>query len=275
MCQPAIRPCLVSVILLTSILASSGGCEQQKIPVDTTRMPKASEVLTIVTPHSEAIREAFAAGFWDWYMREADVPVRIEWIYKGTPQCVEYIRDVPQMRAAGAPTQAPDVMFGGGIADHEQRYVLSPEGQALWAVTQEHRAAAGATLYHYPILPATYTDYAGQLSVSRNPLESDFGLTANSDSVSWQRPLLNCLVGAICAGNNHIRLQILWGRLIADPAASETVSALVAAPVEVNEAETLGTKIRQGDRAAEAELVEVVTASFADRFENVTRLLDG
>jgi ABC-type Fe3+ transport system substrate-binding protein len=92
------------------------GCDQGVPPKGTPVGPL--KTLTVVTPHSEKIREAFTAGFSSWYLLERNTPVHIQWVYLGTPQCVEYIRQVPEMRAQGDLREVPDVMFGGGIADH-------------------------------------------------------------------------------------------------------------------------------------------------------------
>lgn len=81
--------------------------------------------LTIVTPHGDTIRNAFAAGFSSWYLKKHSDPVHVEWISHGTPQCVDYIRSAPTMATEGAPYHRADVFFGGGVTDHAQ---LAAEG---------------------------------------------------------------------------------------------------------------------------------------------------
>ncbi len=76
--------------------------------------------LTILTPHNEAIRDAFGAGFAGWYARERGSRVSIQWIVRGTPQCVEYIEKSLGGSADEFRGAIPDVMFGGGIADHRE-----------------------------------------------------------------------------------------------------------------------------------------------------------
>lgn len=106
-------------VLLSLAALAVCGCEAKSQPqaaASPTMEP--AKTLVVLTPHSEAIRQTFAEGFWDWYLEQQGVRVRVEWIYRGTPQCVEYVQQLPAMRAQGAPVGIPDLMFGGGAADH-------------------------------------------------------------------------------------------------------------------------------------------------------------
>ncbi len=374
------------------------------------------QTLVILTPHSEPIRQTFAAGFSSWHTAHRGAPVHIHWIYRGTPQCVEYIRALPQMQVEGTPGGAVDLMFGGGIVDHVQlardgmtralslpddalagipaevagqatrdpaghwvatglssfgivyneracrqrgiapptswadladprfagwvaianpqasgshreslalivrkegwergwatilpilanaralnarsgealrqvasgvslatravnfdgmalaaesggdvryfdppgasaitldlismptaarapalavdfiRYVLSPEGQALWAVERDRRVPHGVTLYHYAIRPSVYEAYAGGLAVPGNPLEMDFGLQVDPQQSLADATRLQALVAAACAGENHVMLQRTWERLAARGLPAGPLAELTSLP---------------------------------------------
>ncbi len=74
--------------------------------------------LTIISPHSQRIRDTFAEAFSEWHDSEFNRSVAIDWIVLGTPQCVEYIDDIFEGRNIEGGMKAPDLMFGGGIAYH-------------------------------------------------------------------------------------------------------------------------------------------------------------
>lgn len=103
------------------------GCPQER-----TNKPQAAAPplrrLTIITPHNAKIRSAFSHGFSEWRDAQGRPPVTIEWIVRGTPQCVEYVDRLFTGAAEGRELVAPDVMFGGGIADHA---LLASKGYAM------------------------------------------------------------------------------------------------------------------------------------------------
>ncbi len=114
------KPCsLLRWALLGACVAGIvlAGCERDPGPARTTPV-KALQKLVIITPHSEDIRETFAAGFTTWHLVNRDGPVHVQWIYRGTPQCVDYIQDYANAGREGRRADAPDLMFGGGIGDH-------------------------------------------------------------------------------------------------------------------------------------------------------------
>lgn len=76
--------------------------------------------LQVLTPHSEETRTAFASGFSTWCLANYGQQVHVNYVYRGTPECVEFARQAPQQRAAGAPGIVADVFFGGGIAAHAE-----------------------------------------------------------------------------------------------------------------------------------------------------------
>ncbi|MCK4340757.1 MAG: extracellular solute-binding protein [Phycisphaerae bacterium] len=116
------------VVLLAGAVGLGGlaGCEQ-KAPLGTDHMPKPPRKLTILTPHGGAIRETFETGFWNWHLEQRKTPVNITWIYRGTPQCVEYMRAAGGGVSEGERYTRADLMFGGGLSDHGK---LAAEGFA-------------------------------------------------------------------------------------------------------------------------------------------------
>jgi ABC-type Fe3+ transport system substrate-binding protein len=122
------REAAIGVLVLTAAIFATGlACTP---PGGGTTEPARPQIrtLTIVTPHSSRIRQAFEIGFADWYRKERKADASIDWIVLGTPECVRYVDGV----LSGATTlpdsvrvrKIPDVMFGGGIADHQQLAAL-------------------------------------------------------------------------------------------------------------------------------------------------------
>lgn len=440
-------------VLLVGIIGVAA-CERGSSPA-TDVSPGPAKELTILTPHGDAIRDAFTQGFWNWHLTNRGAPVRINWIYRGAPQCVEYVRSGMEMRAAGAPYTNPDVVFGGGIADHARladegfsraldlgnalaaippdirgqatrdpqgrwcatglssfgilyneracgdrgiappttwtdlgdprfygwvaladpvasgshreclelilqqqgwaegwrtilrilgntralharsadairqvdigaalvtfavnfdgmaaaaesggalkyidppeasavsldiisvltgahdvelakdfvRYVLSEEGQALWAVRRAHTDPHGPSLYHYAILPSVYQKYADQLAVQRDPLQTDFGLRLDVGAARSQ--MLVGLVQAACSEGNHIRLQLTWRKLIDAGLPRDAVAELTAPLFE----EPTSAPASQPKEAAAAEAEKLRSeraAKYAERYARVLKMI--
>lgn len=80
--------------------------------------PSPPKRITIVTPHNDAIRSAFSIGFSNWHDKKYGNSVYINWVVRGTPECVSYVESVGQSADRESRREA-DVMFGGGINDHQ------------------------------------------------------------------------------------------------------------------------------------------------------------
>lgn len=98
-------------------------CQRATPPAPPT--PPPPRTLTILTPHDETIRATFELGFWYWYLDRKGRPVEIEWIYRGSPQCVEYARAARSTATSEPRDASADLVFGGGLTDHG---VLAAEG---------------------------------------------------------------------------------------------------------------------------------------------------
>ena len=107
----------VIVLLCQAVWLGCGGCAKEPSP-PVVRRARAPERLTIITPHNAKIREAFEIGFSDWYLANRGVYAQIDWIVRGTPQCVDYIQQTFSGDSGRRLHKTPDLMFGGGIADH-------------------------------------------------------------------------------------------------------------------------------------------------------------
>lgn len=106
--------------LLVIGIAAGLNCEDaSKLDGMSSSAPR--ERLTIITPHNKKIRDAFTVEFSNWYESKNGRPVDIEWIVRGTRSCLDYVDQVfqAQQRADTGPRVIPDLMFGGGVADHQ------------------------------------------------------------------------------------------------------------------------------------------------------------
>lgn len=110
-------------ILLCTLLALTIGVPFLYRAVEAPATPAGpmadAETLVIISPHNDAIRQAFAAGFRQWLGR----PVTIEWrSVGGTSETLRYL-------LAQGTTSGIDLFFGGGAYDHsraERAGILQP-----------------------------------------------------------------------------------------------------------------------------------------------------
>lgn len=114
-------------LAITLSLLATSGCREAARPQATPSAPTVRR-LTLITPHNAKIREAFAQGFSEWRAAQQKSPVELVWIVRGTPQCVEYVDRLFTGTVDGRDALAPDLMFGGGVADHT---ALAAKGYCL------------------------------------------------------------------------------------------------------------------------------------------------
>jgi hypothetical protein len=88
-------------------------------------------------------------------------------------------------------------------------FVLSPEGQRLWALSPDAGGPLSGPLYRYPVRPDTYKEYEGKLTVKVNPFEAQAGFQIDPDAEAAYTKLLPHLFTAAC-GKNHLLLQQAW-----------------------------------------------------------------
>jgi ABC-type Fe3+ transport system substrate-binding protein len=88
-------------------------------------------------------------------------------------------------------------------------FVLSEEGQALWAVQPDPEAALYKPLYRYPIRPDVYETYKGNLVIEGNPFTQEMGMAVDRAKLEAYTALLPTLLSAAC-GENHLLLQQAW-----------------------------------------------------------------
>lgn len=104
---------------LTIIVATVHGCTgESATSVTAPQRNEPPKQLTILTPHSVRIREAFEIGFNSWRARNKKPYCRIDWITMGTPNCVDYVNAVFTLTRDDKPRKIPDLLFGGGVQDH-------------------------------------------------------------------------------------------------------------------------------------------------------------
>lgn len=417
-------------------------------------IPPPPTTLTIITPHSATIREAFERGFGDWRRQQDGPPVQIEWIVRGTPQCVTYVRSA----FSGGSERPPDLMFGGGISDHQAlaasgfcrtpdlqdvikdvpdqvrglpsrdpegrwfatglssfgivynekqcglrgidapanwadladpryfgwlaiadpagsgshrqsmmlilqaqgweegfstlirilgntralapssgevldnvrsgnclagfavnfdgqaiaeetgggvryvnppgataatpdvcsvlksavdaelaadfvRFCLSEQGQTIWGVRAEHRDTGGRDLYHYPIVPRIYTDYADKLAVNENPFAADFGVQVDLTKSGWQTFLLVPLVEAAC-GDRHVLLQQTWRKLIDAGLPADALAEFTRPPLDEDAASKAVEKMLESPEETER-LIDEWSRVFESRYRAVQEMCGG
>jgi ABC-type Fe3+ transport system substrate-binding protein len=132
------------------------------------------------------------------HMMVATAPETLEYVSPPsatavTPDPVIVLKDAPHPAAAA----------------HFVEFVLTPEGQALWALPADMGGPSGEPLYRYPIRPDIYQKHGDKLVVKGNPFteKSDFKIDPEDEAAYTQ--LLPHITNAAC-GANHLLMQRAW-----------------------------------------------------------------
>lgn len=103
-----------AILLSASVLMGCDGANAQQPSAP----PPRAEQLTIVTPHNDNICETFARAFTEWYHERHGTTVIVNYVRRGTPECVEYIYEAYGDRNETYGGKRADVFFGGGVREH-------------------------------------------------------------------------------------------------------------------------------------------------------------
>jgi len=173
--------------------------------------------------------------------------------------------------AATALTPDPVTVLMGAknltVARHFVEFVLSPEGQQLWALPADAPGGPPEALYRYPIRPDIYQKYAGKLVVEGNPFAggSEFHLDATADAKYAK--LLPALLTAAC-GRNHLLLQKAWGAGLAEGANSPKLALLRKPPFDQAEAFKYADELAKNPQRAR-ELGAEWSRLFRQKYESI------
>lgn len=173
--------------------------------------------------------------------------------------------------AATALTPDPITVLVGAknltVARHFVEFVLSPEGQQLWALPADVPGGPPEALYRYPIRPDVYAKHAGKLVVEGNPFAggSEFRIDAAAD-VKYTK-LLPALVTAAC-GRNHLLLQKAWAAGLAEGANSPKLALLRTPPFDETEAFKYADELAASPQRAR-ELGAEWSRLFRQRYESI------
>jgi ABC-type Fe3+ transport system substrate-binding protein len=160
------------------------------------------------------------------------------------------------------------------LAEDFVRFCLSEAGQKLWGLKAEHRGGIGETLYHYPIDPAIYDKYAGQLALAENPFQQSLGLKLDQQKRRQQTDILLPLVQAAC-GQNHIRLQETWDTVVEAGLPEAALTELTAPPFDEQAAYALGAEYAAAERGAARQMRAQWSALFKAKYEKVRAATGG
>lgn len=187
---------------------------------------------------------------------------------------------VQYVNPPGATALSPDVVSvlrtarDVSLAQDFVRFLLSEQGQVLFAVSAENRRSYGATLYHYPVDPQMYEKYADKLAIHENPIKTDFGLKLDYHRLGEEDAILKPLVSAAC-GENHVLLQRAWRAVIDAGLPAGTVAELTQPPFDETTAYELGQKYQAADHDEAAKMLADWSAEFRARYERVLASLAG
>ena len=143
-------------------------------------------------------------------------------------------------------------------------FVLSPEGQALWAVQPEEGGPEVGPLYRYPIRPDIYEKFGDRLVVTGNPFRQSTDFRIDPEAERAYTQLLPHLLKAAC-GPNHLYLQQAWAAATAEGPDSPRLAKLKAPPFSREEAFRFAQECASSPQRA-AELQEEWTRFFAARY---------
>jgi ABC-type Fe3+ transport system substrate-binding protein len=189
------------------------------------------------------------------------------------------IADRPAMLGYVNPKSAtaisPDpitVLLSGRNQETARRFVefvLSEEGQGLWALKSEDGGPAGRPLYRNPIRPDIYEKYGDKLVVDYNPFTSDDQFVIDMPKLEAYTALIPFLVNAMC-GDNHFALQKAWRVVTAQGEGNAGQKKLIAPPFDEETALKFAAQCLK-DQARGFELQEEWSKLFRERYDEVTR----
>jgi ABC-type Fe3+ transport system substrate-binding protein len=155
------------------------------------------------------------------------------------------------------------------LAEAFVRFCLSEPAQRLWG----GRTPGEATLFHYPIDPAIYTKYAGELSVAEDPFQTDFGVRYDLDRAGQHARIVPALVSAACRGN-HVRLQQAWQAVIEAGLPAAALRELTEPICDEATAIEWGQRLAAADSDESARLQAGWSKAFAEKYDRVLKLLE-
>ena len=159
------------------------------------------------------------------------------------------------------------------LAERFVRFVLSEDGQALWALRSSEILTDSDTLFHYPILPSIYEDRAEDLAVKINPLKNPFGQEIDSTLSQKQNEIIGPLVEAATSGENHIKLQTLWQKLIDKNMPAEASAELFKPVFSEEEAYQKGLEFKNASRFETPQIMQQWIKLYADKYKKVEEML--
>jgi spermidine/putrescine-binding protein len=112
------------------------------------------------------------------------------------------------------------------VAQRFVAFVLSAEGQALWALSPEAGGPQGGSLHRHPIRPDVYEQYAGKLVVKDNPFRLQQTMQFDAALEGRYTTLLPVLIAAATEGESHWLLQKAWRTAAYGGGGSPALSAL-------------------------------------------------
>lgn len=145
------------------------------------------------------------------------------------PEALEYVSPP----SATAVTPDPVIVLKDAphpdAAAHFVEFILSPEGQALWALPADLGGPSSEPLYRYPIRPDIYQKYGDKLVVKGNPFTEKFEFRIDPDAEAAYTQLLPHVLSAAC-GDNHLLMQKAWSLAWKDGPQSPRLAALREPP---------------------------------------------
>lgn len=160
------------------------------------------------------------------------------------------------------------------LATEFVRYCLSEEGQKIWSLRAEARGGMGETLYHYPINPKIYDQFADQLAVEDNPFKTHLGLKFDPELRAQNAAIALPLIAAAC-GDNHVALQQAWAALTQAGLPEEAVAKLTVPPLGEAAAHDAGAKLASANDDTAADMRAEWGRLFAARYKAVLESVGG
>lgn len=153
------------------------------------------------------------------------------------------------------------------VARRFLEFVLSAEGQRLWALPHEAGGPDGMALYRYPVRPDVYDEFADRLVVPGNPFKSSSAPILDTKAEAAWTTLLPTLLTAAC-GRNHLALQRAWRIAAAEGEGSGRLAALRKPPMDAAAAMAAAEQMQRDPESA-SRLAEEWTGHFRALYEQV------